>query len=203
MKNIPEGFMADAKGRLVPINMIPQIDIMRDTLVNELVVKAKGLRDAMAEFKDGAFSDVQAFVDLSLEQHGVKWGGSKGNVSLVSFDGKFKVIRAIQDSISFDEGLQAAKVLIDECIEKWTEGSRSEVRALINDAFQVDKEGKISTGRILSLRRLNIEDEVWERAMEALSGSIRIQCSKSYIRLYERVGDSDQYQAISLDMSSV
>jgi hypothetical protein len=75
--------------------------------------------------------------------------------------------------------------------------------ALINDAFNVDKEGKISTGRILSLRRLEIKDEKWQQAMNALSESVRVQCSKSYIRVYERIGDTDQYQPIPLDMAGV
>ncbi|MCG9060278.1 DUF3164 family protein [Laribacter hongkongensis] len=39
--------------------------------------------------------------------------------------------------------------------------------------------------------------------MEALNDSIRVQCSKSYIRVYERVGDSDQYRPISLDVAGV
>jgi hypothetical protein len=107
------------------------------------------------------------------------------------------------DTLTFDEGLQAAKALIDECVHEWTEGARSEIRALINDAFNVDKEGKISTGRILSLRRLDIQDEKWQRAMSALSDSVRVQCSRSYIRVYERVGDTDQYQAIPLDIAGV
>ena len=99
--------------------------------------------------------------------------------------------------------MQAAKALIDECVHEWTEGARSEIRALINDAFDVDKSGNISTGRILSLRRLDIADEKWQRAMAALSDSVRVQCSKSYIRVYERVGDTDQYIAIPLDIAGV
>ena len=73
----------------------------------------------------------------------------------------------------------------------------------MSDAFNVDKEGNISTGRILSLRRLDFTDEKWLRAMEALSNSVRVQCSKSYIRIYERVGDTDQYRPISLDIASL
>jgi uncharacterized paraquat-inducible protein A len=34
--------------------------------------------------------------------------------------------------------------------------------------------------------------------MNALSESVRVQCSKSYIRVYERIGDTDQYQPIPL-----
>lgn len=203
MNAITNDYKQDAKGRLVPLATIKPIDLARDQLVQEIVAKAKALNAALASFKSSVFADIGAFVELSVERYDTRLGGAKGNVTLVSFDGRFKVLRAIADTLTFDEGLQAAKALIDECVHEWTEGARSEIRALINDAFNVDKEGKISTGRILSLRRLDIQDEKWQRAMSALSDSVRVQCSRSYIRVYERVGDTDQYQAIPLDIAGV
>ena len=203
MNAIPEGFRPDAKGRLIPLDTIKPIDLVRDELVLEIIQRAKAASAALAEFKNRTFDDIGAFVDLSAERYDARVGGAKGNVSLVSFDGRYKVQRAIQDSLTFDEGLQAAKELIDECVHEWSEGARPEIQALINDAFQVDKAGNISTGRILGLRRLDIKDEKWLRAMDALNDSVRVQCSKSYIRVYERVGSTDQYRAIPLDIAGV
>lgn len=203
MNAIPQGYKQDAKGRLIPVETIKPIDMARDQLVGEIVKKAQAVSETLADFKTAVFADIGAFIELSAERYDAKLGGAKGNVTLVSFDGRYKVQRAIQDTLTFDEGLQAAKALIDECVHEWTEGARSEIRALINDAFNVDKEGNISTGRILSLRRLDIQDEKWQRAMTALSDSVRVQCSKSYIRVYERVGDTDQYRAIPLDIAGV
>ncbi|WP_293766805.1 DUF3164 family protein [uncultured Aquitalea sp.] len=203
MNAIPQGYKQDAKGRLIPVETIKPIDMARDQLVGEIVKKAQAVNKVLADFKTAVFADIGAFIELSAERYDAKLGGAKGNVTLVSFDGSYKVQRAIQDTLTFDEGLQAAKALIDECVHEWTEGARSEIRALINDAFDVDKSGNISTGRILSLRRLDIQDEKWQRAMAALSDSVRVQCSKSYIRVYERVGDTDQYIAIPLDIAGV
>lgn len=202
-QNTPDGYRKDAKGRLIPLESIKQIDLERDSLVMEIVAKALDVNKMLAQFKATVFADIQAFIELSGERYGAKVGGAKGNVSLTTFDGRYMIKRAVSDTLTFDEGLQAAKALIDECVHEWTEGARSEIRALINDAFNVDKEGKISTGRILSLRRLEIQDEKWQRAMNALSESVRVQCSKSYIRVYERIGDTDQYQPIPLDMAGV
>lgn len=200
---VPDGYKADAKGRLIPLGTIKPIDQARDQLVAEIVAKAKQMNRALAAFKEALFSDIDAFVDLSAERYGAKLGGEKGNVSLVSFDGRFKVLMAIQDSLAFDEGLQAAKVLIDECVHEWTQDARVEIKALVNDAFQVDKEGNISTGRILGLRRLDIKDEKWLRAMTALSESVRVQSSTRYLRVYERVGLTNKYEPISLDIAGV
>ena len=166
------------------------------------VMTSYGKIQSLDDFKKLSFEDIAAFIQLSAEQHGVQVGGNKGNVTLFSFDGKYKIVRQSQESIRFDESLQAAKALIDECISEWAAGSNDNIRVLINDAFQVDKEGKISTGRVLSLRRLDIRDEKWLRAMDAISDSIIVTDSKNYVRFYERDSEG-KYQAISLDFANV
>ena len=200
---IPPGHRRDHVGRLVPEEQIRPIDLARDALVNELVDKARATSDVLATFKRQAFQDVAAFVELSAEQYGATVGGRKGNVTLTSFDGRYRVLRAIQEHVSFDERLKAAKALIDECLGEWSEGARPELRTIVQDAFRVDQAGNIRTQQVLGLRRLDIDDKRWKRAMTAIGDAIQIVGSKSYIRIYERVGDTDQYQQIPLDLSAV
>ena len=203
MTAIPEGFWKDAKGCLVPESMIKPIDRTRDELARDLGFRAKAMSASLREFKTTVFNEINAFVDLSAEQYDVKLRGKKGNLTLYSFDGAIKIQVAIAEHMVFDERLQAAKHLIDECIVEWSQGSRDEIKVLVQSAFQTDKEGKINTGRVLALRRLDIRDEKWQKAMQAISESLQVVGSKEYIRFYERVGDSDQYQPISLDLAAV
>ncbi len=200
---IPDGYMKDAQGKLVPDDMVRDIDKKRDAIVRSIVVEAKRVRDEIATFKTGTLEQIEAFIQLSGKQYQVKMGGKKGNVTLQSYDGKFKIQRAISEYLVFDERLQVAKQLIDDCIHAWTEGSRSEIQVLINDAFQVDKEGRVSTSRILGLKRLNITDRKWQKAMRAINDSMQVAGSKTYIRIYERVGDTDEYKPISLDVAAL
>ena len=199
---IPEGYRADAAGRLVPESMIKPIDRTRDELVNELAKKALAMRAALIDFKASVFADIAAFVDLSAEQYQVNLGGKKGNVTLYSYDGRYKVLLAIAERMIFDERLQAAKHLIDECITDWAQSSRDEIKVLVQSAFDTDKEGKINTGRVLGLRRLDIQDEKWQRAMAAIGESLQVIGSKEYVRFYERVGE-DKYEPISIDLAAV
>lgn len=202
INNVPEGFMKDAKGHLVPLDLVKPIDLARNDLVLELVAKAQVVSATLAAFKADAFGDIKAFVDMSVEQYKTKVGGKKGNVTLMSFDGQYKVVLAAQDNIRFDERLQAARALIDECLTEWTQDARSEVRAIVNEAFRADKQGEISTGRVLALRRMEIKDARWQRAMEAIGDAVQVVGSKSYIRVYQRVGESEQYVPIPLDIAS-
>lgn len=197
----PEGYMKDGQGRLVPDSMVKPVDKARDEIVMEIVEEALKVAGSVSSFKHKALGDIAAFVELSAEEHGVKMGGEKGNVSLRSFDGEYKVQRAIDEYMSFDEQLQVAKVLIDECIHEWSDGSRPEIKVLINSAFQVDKEGRINTNRILSLRKLNIEDPKWLNAMKIIGESLQVDGSKTYIRIYKRGADG-KYEHISLDVAS-
>jgi hypothetical protein len=199
--NLPEGYWPDARGNLIPVATIKPIDQARDALVKELVTKAEGVRGTLAAFKASAFADIAAFVDLSAEAYGVNLGGKKGNVQLLSFDGRYKVIRAIQESITFDERLQAAKALIDQCLAEWTANARPELKAIINRAFEVDKAG--NTNAVLALRRMAFDDERWTTAMTAIAEAVQVTGSKSYIRVYQRVGSTDQYAPIALDIAGV
>lgn len=199
----PAGYRQDAQGRLIPESMIKPIDQERDRLVRQLVAQAGTLNNALACFKAAAFGDVRAFIEMSFEEYGARVGGKKGNVTLLSFDGRYKLQIAVQDSISFDERLQAARALIDECLAEWTEGARPEVVTLVNDAFRTDTKGEIRTARVLALRRLEIADERWQRAMKAIGEACQVTSSKEYLRIYERIGDSELYRPISLDIAGV
>lgn len=201
---LPAGYMQDAQGRLVPESLIKPIDKARDQLVQELIAKAVAVNEALAKFKTATFGDIAAFVDMSAEQYDTKLGGKKGNVTLFSFDGKFKVQFAVSENIQFDERLQAAKALIDECITEWSQGSSPEIQVLVQDAFKTDSEGNLNHGRILGLRRLEIADERWKRAMQAIGESVQVVGSKQYVRFYQRrADDTDQYEAIPLDMAAL
>lgn len=195
-------YRQDAKGNLVPLANIKEIDLLRDELVMEIAGKAHKVQQQMTAFKADSMADIAAFVQLSADRYDVAVGGKKGNVTLHSFDGAYRVNLSMQDTLVFDEGLLAAKALIDECINEWTEGSRSELKTLINAAFQVDKEGNISTARVLGLRRLDIKDEKWQRAMEALSDSLQVHTSKQFVRVYKR-DDAGEYQLVSLDIAKI
>lgn len=199
---IPAGYRQDTQGRLVPVGLIKPIDLARDALVTEIIAKAQAINASLAGLRKSAFADIQAFAELSAERYGVTLGGKKGNLTLVSFDGRYRIQRAISDQLVFDESLQAAKALIDDCLREWAKDARPEIHTLINDAFQVDKAGRIDTDRVLSLRRLDIKDERWVRAMEAISASLSVSTSRTYIRIYERVGESDSYRQINLDLAN-
>ncbi|WP_020179675.1 DUF3164 family protein [Methylopila sp. M107] len=197
-----EKFMRDAGGRLVPLDQVKPMDKLIDQTVRKMMGHADTLSAQVGRFKAHSFNDVAALQALVGEQYGAKLGGAKGNVTLTSIDGTLKVQVQIQDQIAFGPELQAAKALVDECIADWATGTRSEIRALVEHAFQVDKEGQINRGALYQLRRVAIEDPRWVRAMEAIADSVRVIGSSPYMRFYRRENHRAGWEPVTIDMAA-
>jgi hypothetical protein len=197
-----EEFMTDTQGRQVPMSMIKDIDILRDQTVRNIAKEAAEMKGVLLDFKKRIREAVMTFVERSAKEYGTKWGGKKGNLSLLTYDGKYKLVIAMNDNLVFDERLQVAREIIGKCLNKWSKGAQAEIRVLVNDAFQVDKTGKISTARVLGLRRLDINDPDWKKAMTAITDSIQVTGTKQYLRIYERDANGE-YQMIPLDVAAL
>lgn len=195
--------MTNAKGHLVPVEMVPEYDKERDTLVREIVDEVEALQDVLKEFKTSVLGNVSAWIELAYEKYGAKLGGKKGNVQLMSFDGSLRVQVAIQEYLTFDERLNAAKALVDECLVEWSESANPNLQSLVTQAFEVDRQGNVSPAKIMPLLKLEINDERWKRAMTAIRDSMTVQYSKKYIRFHRRSGADEKWVAIPLDIASL
>jgi len=203
MTTTPTGYRPNSQGHLIPTELIKPLDLLRDDTVVRIVEKARDTQHQLLRFKTSAMDDINSFVDIAAEQYSTKLGGKRGNLTLTSYDGRYRINVQVSDLLRFDERLHIAKQLIDECIHEWTTDSNANIKALIEHAFQTDKEGNINKGRVFGLMRLKIDDAKWIKAMEALKDSIQIASSSEYMRVYERIGQTDQYKQIALDIAGL
>lgn len=195
-------FMHDSSGRLVPVDLIKPQHLLEDQTVRKIVGFAQQLSDQISRFRGHTFDDVATFSELLAEQYQAKVGGAKGNITLSTYDGLNKVVVQIADQLAFGPELQVAKKLVDDCITAWSDGARTEIRALVEHAFQVDKEGKINRAALFQLRRLDIDDEHWRSAMAALGDAIRVVGSKQYVRFYRRKDLAAKWEPITIDLAA-
>ena len=200
-KRVPDGCMENAVGHFVPIESIEAIDLARDQFVKGVIVKTKELAEVIEAFKRQLEADIQAFVDLSAEKYNVKAGAVSAKlVPLMTFDGRYKVTREIADQIDFNERLQIAKQLADECLEEWGETADYKVRAILADAFQTNRKGRINVKKLLGLRKFNFEEPKWKQAMAAVADAVTVVGTKPYYRMHER-DDDGNYNQIKIDFS--
>lgn len=195
-------YLRDAKGSLVPLTAVKPVDLLMDETVRAIIGRAGAASEMVRTFKRETFASITALQELIAQHHGATLGGKKGNITLTSFDGCMKVQLQVADLIEFGPELQAAKLLIDECLAEWAAGSGAEIRALVNRVFQVDKEGQINRAELFMLMRVEISDDRWVRAMNAIRESIRVIGSREYVRFYSRPTPEAGWQAITVDLAA-
>lgn len=197
------GYMLDAAGRLVPLANVKPEDLLEDAVVRELDKLAREATAVLEALKARAFREIGALLELLEQKHGARPGGPKGNLTLNSYDGSIRVQVAIGDMLTFGPELQVAKGLIDDCLERWAVGGNENLKLIVCDAFDVGREGKLSVGKILGLRRAAVTDPEWERAMEAISEAIRVVATRRYVRFYRRPAPDKPHAQVPLDLASV
>lgn len=195
-------YMVNADGGLIPEDAVKTVDKLQDELVRKIIGYAVPLSAQVARFRQHCFDDIGDFVALLEQEYKARRGGSKGNLTFTSFDGLLKVVVQVSENIVFGPELQVAKGLVDECLREWSSGSRTEIRAIINRAFDVDNQGRINRNDLLSLLRLEIEDERWQNAMKAIRDSFRVVGSKRYVRIYQRSDAQAAWSPISIDVAT-
>jgi len=196
-------FMKDAKGNPVPVEMIKPQDLLQDETVRKIMGYWIGLSNQMSRSKVHTFNDIGALEAILAQEYDTPLGGKKGNMTLMSFDGLYKVTVQVADRVDFGPELQVAKTLIDECLTEWAESSRPEIRTVVTRAFNTDKEGQINRSEIFMLLRLDIDDPRWKRAMDAIRDAMRVVGSKTYTRGYQRATNDGLWEPVSLDMAKL
>lgn len=199
----PAGYMRKANGDLTPTENVRESDILRDAVVYGLAAEAKIISADLLAFKSRALSDIADLISMSAEKYGVSIGGRQGNIQLHTYDGRYRLERVQSKIITFTEELEAAKALVEKCIIKWSDGARSELKALVMRAFKPNTKGELRTSAVVDLMRLEIDDEDWQTAMQALKDCLNTNGVTTYIRLYERIGMTDKYKLINLDLAGV
>ncbi|WP_205049177.1 DUF3164 family protein [Photobacterium sanguinicancri] len=206
VSEVPHGYMLDSKQRLVPISTVDDYDIEINDFVEKHISEARNIQQTLKTFKRKVYEDCYAFLELLAEKYETKKkrGGAKGGFSFSSYDGALQIKITVQDRITFGPELQIAKELIDECVQDWSSDANDYLKVLINDAFEVDREGNLNTGRILSLRKHKdkIIDQRWMNAMEAIADAIMVTGSKTYLNFRERTSEGKLIN-IPLDLAAL
>ena len=194
-------YMPDAKGSLVPVEMIKAQHKLEDETVRKVIGFARDLSAQIGRFRGHTMTDLGEFDALLEQEYGGKRGGQKGNRTYQTFDGLLKVQVQVADLIDFGPELQIAKGLIDESLNEWAADAMPEIRTVVTRAFNTDKAGQINRADIFMLLRMDSSDPRWRRAQDAIRDAMRVVGSREYVRFYERDRPDGQWRAITIDLA--
>lgn len=197
------GRWLDAAGNHVPPKYIDPVDKRRDAMVEKLYRQALQAQERLAKFKALVEKDVAKYLDWLAAEKGEDVLSPGGNYELRTFAGDKQLCVDVNKVIAFDERLQLAKQKINRCLELWSDGANDKLKAVVFDAFKVDRKGQLDSKRILGLRALKINDNDWQAAMELITEAITITGTRRYLRFQIKDGQDAEWRTIRLDLAGV
>jgi hypothetical protein len=195
-------YLRDARGGLIPKKLVKPADLLEHETVEKVMGFARKLSAEIARFKAHTHADFAALTALLEQDYGVKRRGEKGNITFTNHDATARIQIQVADITEFGPSITVAKRLIDECLTEWGAESRIEVRALIDRVFAVGKDRAIDKASVFTLLRLDIQDERWLRAMDAIRDAIRVTGTKAYLRFAERDAPDGPWRSVTIDIAS-
>ncbi len=195
-------YFRDAKGALVPAAVVKPMDALIDVDGPQDHGLRVALSDQLARFKQHTFRRHRRAGCADAAGIRRASGGAKGNKTLTTYEGLFKVQVQVADRITFGAERQVAKaLLLDERLNEWSSDARPELKAIVTRAFNTDKEGQINRAEIFTLLRLEIDDPRWKDAMRAIRDAIRVEGTQTYVRAYRRDRADLPWQPVTIDLA--
>lgn len=194
--------MINAHGDAVPVETIPALAVLKDETVREIVARAEEVQEIIIDFKRQTLAQLDAYFDLVNQEYGAP-RSRKGNQVLLSFDGTLKVSINMSERMFFEsEKLTAARSLFMECLREWTSTGRAELKAMLEDSLNTDKQGRVNRWQLLRLIQVKSDDERFCKAQRALKESMLPLDSMPYIRIHQKNPKSN-WQQLNLNFSSL
>ena len=198
-----KGRWIDPAGSHVPPKYIDPVDKKRDQLVEKEIRQALLMQERLSKFKAAVMADIGKYLDWLATRCGEDSLSPGGNYQLTNFSGTRRLQVKVNKVIEFDERLQLAKQKIDDCLERWSEGANDNLKAVVFDAFKVDRKGNVDTKRILGLRKLKITDKAWKAAMDLITEAVTVTGTRSYLIFQQKKTRESEWETIRLDLAGV
>ena len=191
--------MRDSNGHDIPVKYVSAYDKARDKVTRRIHArfeKARGLLEAVVS---ESITDLDGLARLKDSL------GEKGNFSARSFDGLIQVAIRQQYNIRLDERVIHARELMMEYVNSVLDRvdgvDVSALRLLVTEAFKVNSQGFLSTGRVLSLMRMEVNDAKWREAKMILKEALKSEKGKQYLICEVRKSTQGDFKAIRLDIA--
>lgn len=193
-----QGNWINRNGNPTPKKNVPSHMKKRDAVVTRIMRRARKLQQHMKREKLRIQNDIEKFnssISEGAEPIGNLQLSDYANLNLV------KITQA--EVIRFDERLNVAKSIMDKCLRKWTTRSSQNLKAIITDAFNVDKKGNINKYMVFRLLQIEIDDADWKRATALIRESIQVEGTRKYLQFLTRSSKDDEYESLNLNFSSL
>ena len=191
--------MMDAQGQNIPVKYVSAYDKARDKTARRILARFEKARKVLEDVVR------ESVADLNELKGGKEKLGEKGNFQTRSFDGLIRVSINQHYNIILDERVIRARELMLEYVngvlDKVDGVDVSALKLLVANAFRSNSRGYLSTGRVLSLMRMEVNSAKWREAKMILQEALQPQKGKQYLACEIRPNMQTDFKAIRLDIS--
>ena len=195
----PVATMRDSNGNDVPLKYVSKYDKAKDKAVRRILARFLKARAMLEGVVSETIAELQA---LAQTRETI---GAKGNFSAQSFDGLVRVSIKQQYNILLDERVVHARELmlgyIEGVLAKVGGSDAQALRLIVAEAFKANAQGFLSTGKIMSLLRMEIDNADWREAKRILQDAVKPQKGKRYLLCETRPDTQHDFAAIRLDIA--
>jgi hypothetical protein len=191
--------MRDSNGNDIPLKYVSRYDKARDKAVRRILARFLKAREMLEGVVAECIADLNA---LAATKENV---GEKGNFSARSFDGLIQASIRQQYNIFLDERVVKARELmlgyVERVLAKVGGNDAQALRLIIAEAFKANAQGFLSTGKIMSLLKMEIDNADWREAKRILQDAIKPQKGKRYLVCERRYTTQGDFKPIRLDIA--
>ena len=191
--------MTDSMGNNIPVKYVSAYDKARDRATRRILARFQKARSMLEAVVAESIADLD---ELSKLKDSL---GEKGNFSARSFDGLIQVAIRQQYNIRLDERVIHARELMMEYVNSVLDRvdgvDVSALRLLVTEAFKVNSQGFLSAGRVLSLMRMEVNNDKWREAKMILQAALKPEKGKQYLICESRKTIQGDFKAIRLDIA--
>ena len=191
--------MTDSTGNIIPLKYVSAYDKARDKVTRRILARFEKARKALEMVVAESIKDLDELAKLK-DSFGVK-----GNISARSFDGLIQVSIRQQYNIRLDERVVKARELmldyVNSVLDRVDGVDVSALRLLVTEAFKANSQGSLSTGRVLALMRMEVNNDKWREAKMILQDALKPERGKQYLICERRESTQEDFHSIRLDIS--
>ena len=178
--------LVNERGDEVPLSTIAAHEIKRHEIVMKLIKQSTALQEHTQKQKKSIFSQIERFLTACYENNGIRYEGKKGNFTLFSYDQQYKIVFSTPEDLMFTEELQVALKAMRECVQDWIADGRDELRTLLQDLMNVDRQGRINRYQVIRFFKIESQDPRWQKAQRLIKASMKVVKNKNYLRFYQK-----------------
>lgn len=196
----PEGFVYNAEGNLIAKSNISAVELRKDAFATSMVEQVKEQQKRLIQFKENLVTAFESFRIELLDQYDAKLHkrGSGDNVTVFSFDGRYKMTFTSPKVKTLGPEFEASRELAREWFHQNKDNAPHDLLLPAQEFYT----GEMSLDKALKFIGWKVQNPILVKAQTAAKDSMIVIGKKSYFNFYER-DENNEYQPVHLNFSKL